>query len=95
MLTECHAGETLTLGVDDLTLIVGGSVTSGASVTISIVDGDGDTEASTTITSPLSGDDWRADLDAPSVPGDYFVKVSAVKSGKTWRGKSRLTVNPW
>lgn len=93
MLTECHTGETLTLGVDDLTRLVGGAVTSGATVVISIVDGAGAVAATTTITSPLSGDDWRADLDAPNTPGSYFVTVSATDGGKVWRGKSRLTVN--
>lgn len=90
---ECYVGETLTIGVDDLTSIVTGPVTSGATVVMSITNGDGDTEDSATVTTPLTGATWRAALDAPIVPGSYFVVVSATYNGKTWRGKRRITVN--
>ena len=96
MITECYVGETLTLGVDDLTLLVGGSVTSGASVVITIRDDLSRlVESSVTITAPLSGDDWRADLTAPTVPGVYTVAVSATKSSKVLRGTQDLTVLPF
>jgi hypothetical protein len=96
MITECYAGETLTIGADDLTETVGGSVTSGATVILAIADDLSRLdESTTTITSPSSGDDWRTNLTAPTIPGVYTVKVSATKGGKVWRATQDITVLPF
>ena len=93
MTQRFYATETIHISADDLTLLTGGSVTTGASVVLSIAD-ENDVDVSTiTITAPTSGDDWGADLAAPSTPGVYFVKAQATKSGAVWRAKERIYVD--
>jgi hypothetical protein len=87
------AGETVRITARDLTHSDSGSVTTGATVTVGIYDS-ADTIVGSTATGATggSGDDWYADITAPSNAGEYTVKVTAVKTGATWKSKEPLIV---
>lgn len=96
MTTEYYVGETITLGVDDLELLTGGAVTTGATVVMTIADDlNRLAESSVTITEPSSSNDWRSNLTAPTIPGVYTVKVQATKDTNVWRGTQDITVLPF
>lgn len=85
MLRECIAGETVRLSAHDLKDVTGTPVTSGATVTIDLYNPDG--TLLNTGAGAADGDDWYRDVTMPSTPlGTYTVKITAVKSGATWKG---------
>lgn len=87
------AGETVRITARDLTHSDSGSVTTGATVTIGIYDADDDIVGTTaTGATGGSGDDWFADMTAPSNAGEYTIKATAVKTGATWKSKEPLIV---
>lgn len=91
MALYCLAGETIRVKAKDLTHASDGSVTSGVTGTIGIYTTAGATE--TEDTSPSnSGDDWYADLTAPSTAGEYVIKISLTYSGAVWRARDPLIV---
>lgn len=88
-----YAGETVRITAKDLTHSDSGSVTTGATVTIQLFDSAGVQSGSdATGATGGTGDDWFSDVAAPSTAGEYEVKVTAVKSGATWKGKEPLRV---
>jgi hypothetical protein len=81
-----YPGDTVTLGVGDVTL-KGIPVTTGATVTIQLFNPDG-TQSGADFTGVVDGDDWTIDVNLPSSPlGNYTIKLTVVKSGATWHGK--------
>lgn len=86
-------GETVHLRADDLADRLTGDVTSGASVTFSIADANDVDVSTTTVTTPISGNDYAADLTAPLTPGAYFAKAEASKGGADWKAKERIYVD--
>lgn len=91
MALTVYSGETVRVTAADLTHSDSGSVTSGATVTVQLFDGD-DVQVGTDYAATAAGDDWYADLTAPTDAGEYTVKVTAVKSGATWKGKEPILV---
>jgi hypothetical protein len=92
MLKTFYAGETMRLKAKDLMHSDSGSVTAGAIVTITVANPDGTQYAQQTAATGESGDDWFVDLAAPASPGEYTVKIVAVKDGATWKGKDSVRV---
>lgn len=91
--TRFLAGETIHVSADGLTARLGGEITDGASVTLSIADQYDADVVTQTVTEPdPDTNDWGADLRAPDLPGSYFVKASATKDGATWRAKERIVI---
>lgn len=90
MAKTVHVGETVRVTARDLTHLDSGPVLSGATVTIAVYDRT-DTQVSTA-TGTASGDDWYADVAAPATAGEYTIKVTAVKSGATWKAQEPLSV---
>jgi hypothetical protein len=87
-----YPGDTVTLGVGDLTLNKV-PVTTGATATIQLfhivsVDPEVLVQVGTDLTGVVSGNDWTIDVNLPASPqGRYVIKTTAVKSGATWHGK--------
>lgn len=85
MLRECFAGESVRLSAHDLTDVAGAPVTTGAVVTIELYNPDGTLQS--TGMGAADGDDWYRDVTMPTSPiGTYVVRMTAVKSGATWKG---------
>jgi hypothetical protein len=93
MLDTFHAGETIRFIAKDLTHTSDGPVTTGATVTVTVLDAAGAVIDTGTATTGGSGDDWYVDLAAPDTPGVYDVKITAVKSGATWKSKDTFRVD--
>lgn len=79
-----YPGDTVTLGAGALAL-EDIPVITGATVTIQLFNPDG-TQAGTDLTGVVGGDDWLTNVNLPTTPGRYTVKVTAVKDGATWHG---------
>lgn len=92
MLETFYPGETVRLTAKDLTHADSGSVTTGATVTVSLYNPDGTLNTTQIAATGGSGDDWFADLAAPATLGEYAVKITAVKDGATWKGKNSIRV---
>jgi hypothetical protein len=94
MAREVRIGETVRITAKDLTHADSGAVTSGATVTISMYDADGDIIGIPN-TATNADDDWYFDLTMPATPGQVLVKVVATKSGATAKDEVVLTVKPF
>lgn len=79
-----YPGDTVTLGAGDLELS-GVPITTGATVTVSIFNPNG--TPFDEFDAPVIGNDWVGDINLPSTPGRYTVKITAVSNGATWHGK--------
>lgn len=91
MALTVYPGETVRITAADLTHSDSGPVTTGATVTIALYDADG-TISGEAVSGAVTGADWSADVTAPATVGEYTVKVTATKSGATWKGKEPLSV---
>jgi hypothetical protein len=82
-----RVGETVRVSVRDLlrTTVAGVSspVTSGATVTLAIIDSTGAVLSSAT--GIATDDDWSAEMTLPATIGIYRVRASVVASGATWK----------
>jgi hypothetical protein len=85
-------GETLRIWANDLLSTDDGPITSGATVTMWVVDRDGDIEIAP-VTATAVNDDWYCDITTPG-PGPYRILSSAVYDGKTWKGAMQLVIEP-
>jgi hypothetical protein len=92
MLKTYYPGEMMRLSAKDLTHADTGAVDTGATVTISLYNPDGTLSGTQTATTGGLGDDWFVDMPAPATPGEYAVKMTAVKAGATWKGKNSIRV---
>jgi hypothetical protein len=90
-----YPAETIRITAKDLTHSDSGSVTSGATVTIAVYNPDGSLYQTQTVMNPGANDDWWADFAAPSSAGQYTVKLTAVKSGATWKSTGVINVRPF
>lgn len=92
-----YSGETIRCTARDLTHSDSGSVTSGATGTMKLYDAGGAEVASGSVSNGGSGDDWFADLTAPTVSVDteYTVKADVAKTGAVWRATEPITVRPF
>lgn len=91
MALTVYPGETIRITAADLTHVDSGPVTTGAMVTIAVYDADG-VISGDVVNGSVTGDDWSADVAAPATAGEYTVKITATKSGATWKGKEPLSV---
>lgn len=91
-LNSYYPGETMRLTARNLTHSDTGSVTAGASVTISLYNPDGTLNTSGTAATSGVGDDWYVDMVAPTTPGEYQVRVTAVVSGAIWKARASIRV---
>lgn len=92
MLLECYPGETLRLTAADLTHSDSGAVTSGATVTITILNPDGTQFATSSADNGGVGDDWFHDFTGPTTPGVYAVQFVAAKTGATAKARGTVRV---
>lgn len=89
-----YDGETITVTAQSLRHRISGAVTSGAVVTVGLFDADG-VQVGTDYTATATDDDWIVDVPAPMPGGDeaeYTVKITAVKTGATWKAKEPIKV---
>ena len=93
MAKEVYVGETVRITAKDLTHATTGSVTSGATVAVTVYDLDG--TVLNTGNAAADGDDWYRDVVAPSVAGQYRVGVVATVAGAVAKGDLCLTVRPF
>jgi hypothetical protein len=94
MAIECYVSETYRISAEDLTHSDDGPVVSGATVTITLYNPDGTVNGSPH-TATADGDDWSYDLTMPATPGQYTVKIDAVKDSANAKDKFLVTVKPF
>ncbi len=77
-----YAATTRRIRLKDLAHLTTGAVTSGATVSFSILD-----QTGATVVGPTSGvadgDDWYADLAMPATAGTYHLHATATAGGAT------------
>ena len=95
MAFTAYVSETLRVKAKDLTHSDSGAVTTGATVTVDVYDAANVMISTASTTVVGSGDDWWIDITAPATVGTYSVRVTAVKSGATWKAAETLSVLPF
>lgn len=90
------AGSTIRVTAKDLTHSDTGSVTTGATGTITLYDAAGVLVDTQTPSNGGSGDDWHVDFVAPnptpSAAAEYTVKADIAKSGAVYRDTETIII---
>lgn len=88
---DYYAGTTIRVTLADLFDIDTGPVTTGATVTVKVVDNRTDATLST-VTADPGDDDWSVDITLPETVGKYRLAVEAIKGSSHGRWETAVNV---